>query len=367
MLNWLIRYAPAIAALEASGPLGSVLDVGCGTHGLACVRPQQSFVGLEIAYHGEPASTMVPFIADGGRLPWRDASFDTVLCLDVLEHVPRSGRPQLIAELARVAARQVLVACPSSRAQPADDLLRERLTSGGAAMPSWLQEHYECGLPTPAEVEDLVRGVEGFAAEPVPMVNGPLGTMVVMAEMDPAHALDTAAEYRERASEWADLLARSCFGESLRVAWRMERLAPRAALVGTQDLEADAVRAMRLPGARLADASGTAPAGDLDTEAPLTLWLAPRWETGLDWRDPLLAYLAHGPADGSTCLCLDVSRRPGAAEEIASACLAECGDRPFADVLLVEDRKRPRYAVAVESAADVRAALAVADDSRDSG
>lgn len=359
MLNWLIRYAPAMAALESRGSLGSILDVGCGTHGLACVRPQQPFVGLEIAYHGEPTPTMVPFVSGGGPLPWRDASFDTVLCLDVLEHVPRSQRPGLLTELARVAARQVLIACPSSLAQPADDLLRARFTAHGGSMPSWLEEHYECGLPEPDEVAALVRGVSGFVCEPVPMVNGPLGTMIVMTEMDPSFAAAAAVEYRERASDWADMLASACFGDSLRVAWRLERTASRAALVGTDELERDAVGAMRLPGARLARAAAAAAAADLDTNADLRLWLRPDWERPASWRDPLLAYLADGPLDGSTCLCLDASGHPDAAEQVAAACLDGRGEDPFADVLLVGDRVRPRDVVPVETADDVRAALAV--------
>ena len=41
MLNWLTRYAPAMAALEEGGDPGSILDIGCGQHGLSCVRPDR--------------------------------------------------------------------------------------------------------------------------------------------------------------------------------------------------------------------------------------------------------------------------------------------------------------------------------------
>lgn len=358
MLNWLIRYAPAIAALETHGPLGSIIDVGCGTHGLACVRPDRPFVGLEVAYDGEPAPSMVPFISDGGALPWRDGAFDTVLCLDVLEHVPPAERSTLVAELSRVAARQVLLACPSSRAQAVDDLLCERLTADGGAPPPWLAEHYECGLPEPAEVEELVRAVEGFVAEPVPMVNAALGTMIVMADMDPDFAASSRLEYLRRSDDWVRLLGSACFGESLRVAWRMERVTPRPALVGTGDLEREAVAAMRIPGARLlADASMSA--SQLDTDAPLRLWLSPHWPESATWLEPLSAYLAFASADGSTCLCLESTGHPEAAQQVEAVCLSQCGEAPFADVLLIEGVSRPRDAVPVSTPEDVRAALAV--------
>jgi hypothetical protein len=35
--------------------LGSILDVGCGRHGLACARPGLPFVGLEVAFDAPPA------------------------------------------------------------------------------------------------------------------------------------------------------------------------------------------------------------------------------------------------------------------------------------------------------------------------
>ncbi len=45
-----------------------------------------------------------------GRLPFPDASFDVVLCLDVLEHLAPADRETLQRELGRVARRFVLLA-----------------------------------------------------------------------------------------------------------------------------------------------------------------------------------------------------------------------------------------------------------------
>ncbi|MEY2513095.1 MAG: hypothetical protein QOJ89_453, partial [bacterium] len=147
MLNWLTRYVPAaVAVLHDSG---SILDVGCGPHGLACLAPDVPFVGADVAFDGAPAASMVAVVLDPGPLlPFADATFDTVLCLDVLEHVPADERAPFVAELARVAARRVVLACPTDAAQPLDDLLRARLDP----QPGWLAEHGECGLPTEREV-----------------------------------------------------------------------------------------------------------------------------------------------------------------------------------------------------------------------
>lgn len=95
----------------SGGTWQTVLDVGCGggylseefaklgfevtgvdpaEESLECARRHAEQAGLSIAY--------VP--GSGERLPVADASFDIVLCCDVLEHVEAPGR--VLAEIARV-------------------------------------------------------------------------------------------------------------------------------------------------------------------------------------------------------------------------------------------------------------------------
>ena len=64
-----------------------VLDVGCGA------RPYQSFfahceyVGVDVEVSGRPAEHKQPNAFFNGRdLPFEDASFDALLCTEVLEH-----------------------------------------------------------------------------------------------------------------------------------------------------------------------------------------------------------------------------------------------------------------------------------------
>ena len=111
-----------------------------------------------------------------------DGAFGVVLCLDVLEHVPPADRAGFVRQLARVAAERVILACPSSEAQNIDDLLVTTFQSAGTALPPWLTEHYECGLPTPAEIAEACAAVEGFRATPLAMPNGLLTTATTLAE-----------------------------------------------------------------------------------------------------------------------------------------------------------------------------------------
>lgn len=84
--------ADAIAMLD--GPLGRVLDVGCAAGGNAPLlrkRGATELAGVEIdeslarearRRYDDVATTSVET-----ELPWKQASFDTILCYDVLEHL----------------------------------------------------------------------------------------------------------------------------------------------------------------------------------------------------------------------------------------------------------------------------------------
>jgi len=92
-------------------------DVGVG-EGLSLQRvlpPGHAAVGLEYRIGKLRAAVeRVPdlhgVVADAGMLPVRDASFDTVTCLEVLEHLDPAG--PAIVELARITRGRCIVSVP---------------------------------------------------------------------------------------------------------------------------------------------------------------------------------------------------------------------------------------------------------------
>jgi hypothetical protein len=224
VLNWLARYAPVRALLVEDGRLGgSLLDVGCGSHGFACVAPELPFVGMDMAFPHAVAPSMTALRSDGARFPFKDAAFSTVLCLDVLEHVPPSHRADFLQELARVAAKRVVVACPASGAASIDDFIRWMYEAQGSDVPEWLEEHERYGLPHPTEVKAMARACHGFDLRPLPMPNGLLAALSVLGDLLPVLSRQAATEAGQRREEWVELFNRACFGPSLRVAWVLER------------------------------------------------------------------------------------------------------------------------------------------------
>ncbi|MGZ4244430.1 MAG: methyltransferase domain-containing protein [Solirubrobacteraceae bacterium] len=379
MLNWLTRYAPLEAELELdeSGALReSVLDVGCGPYGLSIVAAEATFVGVEVVFEEPVAPGMVAIRYDPGPLPFEDGAFDTVISLDVLEHVPPEVRAGFVAELVRVCARRVFIACPSDEAVWAEQVLKQVYSAQGIPLPSWLDEHDEHGLPTAAEIAGYVSAVPGATARPLTMPNGLLSALTVLGDVVPGLAEHAALEWTRNRAQWQALFSAAAFGDCYRKGWVIERETRRPALVGAGDLRSSVWGATRCPScgqpALVAesvrvrcgncrhgaepDASGAvdlrAPAAAAAPPAPLpsppgdALVLRPeRWSRPTDWLPALSAYVVWVPAGRDVTLYLDGR---GADVEagllrslIESVCNFLSGGQEYASIGLMEEGVDP--------------------------
>jgi SAM-dependent methyltransferase len=78
-----------------------ILDVGCGSVGLAGRAADLDVTGVDLAQRpGYPGLLVVADAADG--LPFDDGEFDLVYCNSVIEHVPPDRRAAFAAECRRV-------------------------------------------------------------------------------------------------------------------------------------------------------------------------------------------------------------------------------------------------------------------------
>ncbi|HEY0138451.1 MAG TPA: class I SAM-dependent methyltransferase [Nannocystis sp.] len=109
-------FTGAVTDLYLGTGATSVLEVGCGEalladHLIRARRPEH-FEGCDVALR--PAAGIDPQIvlreASIYSLPYADASFDLVVCCEVLEHL--ADPPSGLAELARVARKHVLISTP---------------------------------------------------------------------------------------------------------------------------------------------------------------------------------------------------------------------------------------------------------------
>lgn len=93
-----------------------ILDVGCATghysielskHGFDCTAVDNNkkyIISIE-------ERDINALIADGAALPFRDNSFETVILVEVLEHIPNVSK--ILAEVNRVATKNILITVPN--------------------------------------------------------------------------------------------------------------------------------------------------------------------------------------------------------------------------------------------------------------
>jgi SAM-dependent methyltransferase len=128
-------YARVLAMTQ---PLGaeSLLDAGCGEgETLARLGPQlpRRTVAVDldadaVAFTSERLPGVEVSRCSLTDLPFDDASFDLVLCLEVLEHLPDPGAG--LRELARVATSDIVVSVPHEPWFRLGSLLRGKYLSG---------------------------------------------------------------------------------------------------------------------------------------------------------------------------------------------------------------------------------------------
>lgn len=83
-----------------------ILDVGCGDAHLKALVGSE-YIGIDIT--GKPD---VIFDLEQGKLPFKDNSFDCVVCTDVLEHLEKIHG--MFFELARVTRKYVIISLPNN-------------------------------------------------------------------------------------------------------------------------------------------------------------------------------------------------------------------------------------------------------------
>ena len=154
-----LRYAVARKALLDIKP-ESICEVGSGNAGLGQLV-RSKVIGFDIAFDATALKHwncyLNPIAASMYRLPLRSDSFDAMLALDCLEHIPRPHRQAAIVEFMRVAKRRLIFSVPSGAASRASDQqLYERYQQHWKTPCMWLKEHIDLGIPEVPEVIDII-------------------------------------------------------------------------------------------------------------------------------------------------------------------------------------------------------------------
>jgi len=154
-----LRYLPIsdlILEREIRNP--SILEVGSGVKGITPYL-KDHITGADVSFDGEIPASMTAVEITGTSLPFEDNTFDYVISVDMLEHVPSSERSKIIEEILRVARAKVFLAVPCGRlSQEHDRELDDFYQSIKGSRYHFFKDHVENGLAEKQEIEMILKG-----------------------------------------------------------------------------------------------------------------------------------------------------------------------------------------------------------------
>lgn len=90
----------------------SILDAGCGNGILVNQLSHAKTAGIDRSFTALTWVKKPHAQADVSQLPFADASFDAVVCMEVIEHLPFDTFKRSLADLVRVTRRYLLITVP---------------------------------------------------------------------------------------------------------------------------------------------------------------------------------------------------------------------------------------------------------------
>ncbi|KPP83277.1 MAG: hypothetical protein HLUCCA04_04135 [Oceanicaulis sp. HLUCCA04] len=123
---------PAVLDMMPSG--GAVLDVGVGAgQFVSALKASAGFErveGLDVKPHGKflprDKDPVKMTYASATDMPYADGEFDVVTCLEVIEHLETSAMNAALAELRRVAGRELIITVPYCEQEPLPTYHKQR-------------------------------------------------------------------------------------------------------------------------------------------------------------------------------------------------------------------------------------------------
>src|SRR5215208_1722042 len=166
-LDTALRYGAVIDLVRPLYRPGiDILEVGSGSGGVTDFLAVP-VVGVDSAFErtaDRATAHLTPVEAQADALPFDDASFDVVLSVEMLEHIPAGRRDAVLSELFRVVrpGGRVVVTFPADAAAARlDRELNDRFRRRYGTDHPWVAEHIREGVPSTVEVVARIRRLIG--------------------------------------------------------------------------------------------------------------------------------------------------------------------------------------------------------------
>lgn len=151
-----LRYLPFVKEIRKLGKDASVLEVGSGGLGIAPYL-KRKVTGVDV-YFKPPFFLLLKRIkGDATNLPFDNNSFNVVLSVDMLEHLPKEKREKAVYQMIRCAQEKVLIGVPcGAKAEKQDIFLDKYYQKKFGRRFSFLKEQVVFGLPNERRISDII-------------------------------------------------------------------------------------------------------------------------------------------------------------------------------------------------------------------
>lgn len=154
-----LRYMPIVDDLKKRHQKEeTILEMGSEITGITPYL-KKKVTGVDIDFdYSKKNEWLTPIKIKGVELPFKDKSFDYVLSVDMLEHVPPQLRQKAVAEMIRVTRKKMYLTFPCGKESvKVDKHLNDYFVKKKGGQFQYLKEHLELGLPDAKEVEQQMR------------------------------------------------------------------------------------------------------------------------------------------------------------------------------------------------------------------
>lgn len=146
----------------------TILEVGSGNHAnLEKFLPKDNIKYLDTVLSEENKKNSKFVLGDITEIDLEEDSFDFIISLDVLEHIPASKRDIFLSKISKAVKYGVIISVPTGHVENIynDKLLDAVFKSIGKEPPIWVHEHEEHGLPSEKDIIDKLESSFGHTCE----------------------------------------------------------------------------------------------------------------------------------------------------------------------------------------------------------
>lgn len=144
-----LRYYPVVSEIKKHKlTKAKILEVGPGSLGIVPYF-KTSIDGVDVDFAGPKTPLLTKIKGTADNLPFRKNSYNVVISVDVLEHLPKERREKSIYEMIRIAKKLAVIVVPTGElAQEQDSRLQAHWNKIFKAKNQFLEEHVKNGLPS---------------------------------------------------------------------------------------------------------------------------------------------------------------------------------------------------------------------------